>query len=394
MLIATVGVGLYAERSHEAMHMRNTSVSVGLERMVRLNQSLGSMLRAAAHEQNALRASSYETLQQELKVTMEGVLSDTRDLPLASEIAALAEQQMKLRNVESRALAYIVQSRWQAARSVLSEEKFELSRKIYEINSETAVGAMTSELGLATVRLDELKEALLAILVCVMLFLLGTGAAFARRLQLAQRQQAQLQSDIERANDELEAKVKQRTTELEIANAKLQELSTTDALTGLANRGHFDAQWHVEWQRALRDGNHLSLIMLDVDHFKAFNDSLGHPAGDACLQRVGGILRTVRNRPGDLTARYGGEEFIVILPGCDGPPARLKAEGLREAVAAAAMPHPQSPTAPIVTISAGVASCIPQVGQDPAQLLRLADQSLYQAKLHGRNRVLLANDTP
>lgn len=394
MLILTVGGGLYADRLHEAMHAREGSVSVGLERMVRLNQSLGSMLRAAAHEQNALRVSSYETLRQELKVTMDAVLHDTRDLPLASEIAALAEQQLNLRKVESRALAYIQQHQWQAARNVLSDDQFELSRKIYEINSETAVKVMTSELSSTTARLDEVKTALLAALVCVMLLLLGIGAAFARRLQLEQRQQARLQSEIVLANDELEAKVKQRTSELEIANAKLQELSTTDALTGLANRGHFDAQWHVEWQRALRDGNPISLILLDVDHFKAFNDSLGHPAGDGCLQRVGGILRTVRNRPGDFTARYGGEEFVVILPGCDGSPARLKAEGLRDAVAAAAMPHPRSPTAPIVTISAGVASCIPQMGQDPAELLGLADQALYQAKLQGRNRVLLADDRP
>jgi hypothetical protein len=90
-----------------------------------------------------------------------------------------------------------------------------------------------------------------------------------------------------------EAKVKQRTAELEIANDKLQMLSTTDALTGLSNRRHFDAQWHAEWQRALRAGNPIAMIMLDVDHFKAFNDSLGHPAGDVCLQRVGGILGAV-----------------------------------------------------------------------------------------------------
>jgi diguanylate cyclase (GGDEF)-like protein len=204
-----------------------------------------------------------------------------------------------------------------------------------------------------TAGLDEMKQGVLAALVCVMLLLIGIGAAFTRRIQLEQRQQARLQSEITRANDELEAKVKQRTAELEIANDKLQMLSTTDALTGLSNRRHFDAQWHAEWQRALRAGNPIAMIMLDVDHFKAFNDSLGHPAGDVCLQRVGGILGAVRNRPGDLAARYGGEEFVVILLACDGPLARVKAEGLREAILAAAIAHPQSPTAPVVTVSAG-----------------------------------------
>jgi predicted signal transduction protein with EAL and GGDEF domain len=175
-------------------------------------------------------------------------------------------------------LAHIQREQWQEARAVLFDERFVLSRKIYEINSETAVGALTGELAAMTARLDEIKQGVLAALVCVMLLLIGIGAAFTRRIQLEQRQQARLQSEITRANDELEAKVKQRTAELEIANDKLQMLSTTDALTGLSNRRHFDAQWHAEWQRALRAGNPIAMIMLDVDHFKAFNDSLGHPA--------------------------------------------------------------------------------------------------------------------
>jgi diguanylate cyclase (GGDEF)-like protein len=390
VLIVTIGVGLYVDRKHEAMHTRNASVTVGLERMVRLNQAMGSILRSAVHEQNGLRASGYDTLQQELEVTMKSVVKDSLDLPLASEIAALAGDHLTLRQVESRALAHIQREQWKEARAVLFDERFELSRKIYEINSETTVGALTGELAAMTARLDEMKQGVLAALVCVMLLLIGIGAAFTRRIQLEQRQQARLQSEITRANDELEAKVKQRTTELEIANDKLQMLSTTDALTGLSNRRHFDVQWHAEWQRALRAGNPLAMIMLDVDHFKAFNDSLGHPAGDSCLQRVGGILGAVRNRPGDLAARYGGEEFVVILPACDAPLAKVKAEGLREAILAAAIAHPRSPTAPVVTVSAGVASCIPQMGQDPADLLRLADQALYQAKLQGRNCVMLA----
>ena len=390
VLIVTIGVGLYVDRKHEAMHTRNASVTVGLERMVRLNQAMDSVLRAAVHEQNGLRASGYDTLQQELEVTMRGVVKDSLDLPLASEIAALAGDHLTLRQVESRALAHIQREQWKEARAVLFDERFELSRKIYEINSETTVGALTGELAAITAGLDEMKQGVLAALVCVMLLLIGIGAAFTRRIQLEQRQQARLQAEITRANDELEAKVKQRTVELEIANDKLQMLSTTDALTGLSNRRHFDAQWHTEWQRALRAGNPIAMIMLDVDHFKAFNDSLGHPAGDGCLQRVGGILGAVRSRPGDLAARYGGEEFVVILPTCDGPLARAKAEGLREAIFGAAIAHPQSPTAPVVTVSAGVASCIPRMGQDPADLLGLADHALYQAKLQGRNRVMLA----
>lgn len=389
-LVLTVAVGLYADRAHEDMHERNLVVSSGLERMVRLNQAMGSLLQAAVHDKNGLRASRYDTLHQELKATMALVVKATQDLSLASEITALVADHEKLRQVETRALTQIQQGQWQAARDILLDERFELFRRAYEIKSEKAVGVLTGELAAMTARLDGTRHTVLAALVGVMLLIMWIGAALTRRLRQEQAQQERLQSEIRRANEELEAKVRERTVELEIANGKLQALSRTDALTGLSNRGHFDVMWQTEWQRALRAGDHLAMILVDVDHFKAFNDCLGHPAGDGCLQRMGDILAAVRNRPGDFTARYGGEEFVVILPGCDTPSAQRKAEGLRVAMMAAAIAHPASPTAPVVTISAGVASCIPQADQDPAHVLQLADQALYQAKSQGRNRVVVS----
>ena len=162
VLIVTIGVGLYVDRKHEAMHTRNASVTVGLERMVRLNQAMDSVLRAAVHEQNGLRASGYDTLQQELEVTMKGVVKDSLDLPLTSEIAALAGDHLTLRQVETRALVHIQREQWQEARAVLFDERFVLSRKIYEINSETTVGALTGELAAITAGLDEMKQGVLA----------------------------------------------------------------------------------------------------------------------------------------------------------------------------------------------------------------------------------------
>lgn len=187
-------------------------------------------------------------------------------------------------------------------------------------------------------------------------------------------------------NEQLEAKILQRTLELEEANKRLAELSVTDGLTGIANRRKFDAVLAEEWTRAVRAGSTLALVMLDIDHFKKYNDHYGHQQGDDCLKRVAEVLRAGARRQGDLATRYGGEEFCMILPDTCLDGAFEIAERLRREVEELNMPHEQSDFGR-VTVSLGVGASTPGKGQGPAELLRLADASLYRAKSEGRNCV-------
>ncbi|MEU8003179.1 diguanylate cyclase [Catellatospora sp. NPDC049111] len=186
----------------------------------------------------------------------------------------------------------------------------------------------------------------------------------------------------------LERKVAQRTEELTAANQRLELLSTTDALTALANRRRLEDILHSEWDSALGTGRPLGLAMVDIDHFKLYNDHYGHPAGDECLQRVAAEL-TRNLRPGDLVARYGGEEFAVVMPGLDTEAARRTAERLRIAISDLAEPHVLAREG-IVTVSIGVAAMTPRPDRDPDDLVGLADVELYRAKRNGRNQVRAA----
>ncbi len=170
------------------------------------------------------------------------------------------------------------------------------------------------------------------------------------------------------------------------ANQDLIEFSTHDALTGLTNRGKFDQMMASEWRRAGRSGLPLSLLMMDIDHFKRLNDRYGHPAGDECLRRVGKVLLRRRGRFEDVTARYGGEEFALILPGADATTARRLAEEIRIEVNALLIPNADSLPTLFVTVSIGVASCTPHFSESAAGLIAAADAALYAAKRNGRNR--------
>jgi len=189
-------------------------------------------------------------------------------------------------------------------------------------------------------------------------------------------------------SQDLERQVRERTQELSEVNNKLQRLSDYDGLTGIANRRKFDAMLETEWKRALRGGSPLTLAMIDVDHFKAYNDHLGHLLGDDCLRRVAQTLAARIRQSCDLAARYGGEEFAVILPDLEAGNASRVAAKLCSSVMELAIPHGQSPTAAVVTVSVGVATCLPARGGRPEALVQAADANLYQAKGLGRNRVI------
>jgi diguanylate cyclase (GGDEF)-like protein/PAS domain S-box-containing protein len=175
--------------------------------------------------------------------------------------------------------------------------------------------------------------------------------------------------------------------ELQHANEQLLRLSTTDALTELANRRLLMQRLEDEWRRALRSKEPMSLLLIDVDHFKLYNDLYGHPAGDACLQAVAGVLRSCAARPSDLAARYGGEEFVMLLPETDAEGAQAVAQRVQQAMREADIAHASSPIANHLTLSMGLVSVQATADSSPAQWLAQADLALYQAKAQGRNRM-------
>ncbi|MBA3015683.1 MAG: PleD family two-component system response regulator [Proteobacteria bacterium] len=174
----------------------------------------------------------------------------------------------------------------------------------------------------------------------------------------------------------------------------LKSLSNRDGLTGIANRRSFDETLDSEWNRAKRLRSCLSLVMVDIDHFKLFNDHYGHIAGDECLRWVAQALKQSLRRACDFVSRYGGEEFVCILPETDLDEALKVAEHLRSAVAELAIPHAFSTVVGTVTISMGVASMMPLPEKASVDLMLAADQALYQAKNTGRNRVCYFQDNP
>lgn len=188
-----------------------------------------------------------------------------------------------------------------------------------------------------------------------------------------------------------ELRIKQLVQQLEIEKKAAQMNANTDSLTGLANRRYFDEVLDKEFHRYKRSGSPLSLIMLDVDYFKKYNDTYGHLAGDNCLRLIGTTLRTVAGRIADSTARYGGEEFVALLPDTDLEGASALAERIRNEVEALAIPHSASNISKNVTVSLGVATMNTELLSSPEQFIDMADEAMYDAK-SGRNRVSLSNE--
>jgi diguanylate cyclase (GGDEF)-like protein len=192
----------------------------------------------------------------------------------------------------------------------------------------------------------------------------------------------------DRHNYLLGLRQKDLNSQLTLANDELERVSRTDALTQVANRRHFDEFLAQVWERAQPANEAVSILMLDIDHFKQYNDHYGHPAGDACLVDVAKALRDSVRRPGDLVARYGGEEFIVVLYRASVEQVQQAAERIRASVASLHIPHAGSPLYGQVTVSIGQAGARPRDRHASVhRLIQQADEALYQAKNRGRNRV-------
>lgn len=191
---------------------------------------------------------------------------------------------------------------------------------------------------------------------------------------------------VQQQRDDAMRALRRMKLELERKNSELEALSCRDGLTGILNRRGFDDFLNKEWLRAIRERKQLGLLLIDIDHFKDYNDNYGHQGGDECLRRVAFALGAGLKRPSDVVARYGGEEFAVILPdtGIDG--GAMIADSLCAAVEMINVPHGYSPTADRVTVSIGVATMSPVAGDAPEDLIDLSDKALYSAKSRGRNQ--------
>jgi len=172
----------------------------------------------------------------------------------------------------------------------------------------------------------------------------------------------------------------------------LEALAMIDGLTGISNRRSYDEALEREWRKIQRNASRLAVIMIDIDEFKAYNDNYGHGAGDECLRKVAGAIKSAVQRPGDFVGRYGGEEFVVLLPECDQEGVLKVAEKIRRRVNGLNIPHAFSTTTDHVTVSLGCESMQYETGTSSADFLRKVDQALYSAKEQGRDRVVAATN--
>ncbi|QJQ95127.1 MULTISPECIES: diguanylate cyclase [Halomonadaceae] len=188
------------------------------------------------------------------------------------------------------------------------------------------------------------------------------------------------------AYQEREQQLKNKQKQLEALNDKLHRQATSDGLLGIANRREFERVLKLEWRRAARERQPLSLLLIDVDNFKVFNDTYGHLEGDECLRHIASTLKEAAARPGDLVARYGGEEMAILLPRTELEGATHMAQRIHDLLAERACAFPASPVANHVTVSIGVTSMLPVRHANAHTLIKQADEGLYAAKANGRNR--------
>lgn len=215
-------------------------------------------------------------------------------------------------------------------------------------------------------------------------------------IRLAGRQLHQVMAEqiehLVKSNQLLEARVMERTRELETVNQRLEMLSRMDGVLGVSNRAYFDERIKTEWRLARRHKQPISLLMIDVDFLRQFNETYGHLEGDNCLRSIARATREGLFRPSDIVARYGGEELVALLPNTSHEGALLVADRIRSQVDSYAIPHAASSVASRVTVSIGVATLEPEKGGEALSLLLQAENALFQAKKRGRNQIIMFRD--
>jgi diguanylate cyclase (GGDEF)-like protein len=324
------------------------------------------------------------------RVAIEEVLADGRllapgggwKLPAGTQRIELRFTALSFESIHGLRIEYRLEgfdSAWVAARSDRYASYTNLPHGRYRFHVvATNSDGLRNDLGDAVdfVIAPRLTEALWFRVAALLFVLLAAPAFYLARVRLLHARTLAL-----------ERLVAERTAEVETANTRLAQMAREDALTGVANRRAFDEVLAEEWRRAERQATPLALMMIDVDLFKAYNDRLGHPEGDACLRTIAQEISRHTRRAGEMVARYGGEEFAVLLPGCAREEALAAAEKLRSAIRTLGLPHPQSEVAPVVTVSIGVAAVRPSAATSSDALLDASDRALYRAKHGGRDRV-------
>ncbi|MBB6216236.1 diguanylate cyclase (GGDEF)-like protein [Anaerosolibacter carboniphilus] len=215
----------------------------------------------------------------------------------------------------------------------------------------------------------------------------GIHEKYKKRMELLRWQMAQIQGEKE-AYRLKNIELKQKLHDLELENQRLLSLSQNDGLTGVPNRRRLDEYLSIEWMRERREASYLSLLIIDIDYFKEYNDHYGHLEGDQCLIQVANALKGTLKRPGDLLARYGGDEFMAVLPNTDSIGALLMAEEMRREIEKLEIIHQYSSISNVVSITVGVATVLPSGHTSVEDLVHMADSALYQAKKKGRNQIV------
>lgn len=341
---------------------------------------------------------------QEIKVSLADFKSYHHGLQRGDERLELPATE---KSTEIRMLFAEISTHYSAITTALEDllshaAKYPADRKIYTVTADKVLAAESGFLDLMdkiTFQFDkEAKQRIASMQQMEWIFLL-TGLLvlvvefyFVFRPSISQ--QNSLMTSLKAKSQQLRETNKRLQDALKTSletNRALRRLSKTDGLLQIANRRHFDEVMLREWRRAVRGGQPLSLMILDIDHFKLYNDEYGHLEGDNCLKRVASVISLSFRRPADLVARYGGEEFAVIMPETEPANAFRLAEHIRENIEKLGIPHKASPTAEHVTISIGISSMLSQQGSTPAPLIHAADEALYDAKQSGRNCIRTAN---
>jgi len=315
-----------------------------------------------------------------IKVPVDWLIEQSNLLAMEQYRLAVSEQQLSKMPRELRILfeAFVAMSSCiENTVRQLKEKEISLAAKVGEIED---INARLEEM--VTERTRELEESNAALEEEILERLHAEKELLVSRDALLEREQ-----ELEAQSTELEAINQQ----LLLRNEELRRISLLDGLTGISNRRYLDEVLEREWKRGQRENTPISLLMIDIDFFKDYNDNYGHLAGDDCLRAIAGGLKNAALRPGDVVARYGGEEFAIILPGTHQQGAVTVGENALRSVDTLKMPHKASGVSEYVTISIGIATLIPGKATGPEQLIACADRALYQAKKRGRNQVRVWN---